>query len=525
MCTAGFRAPDEEKPAKPRSIRRTPRTRRQRIADKLKKVSKDVSKEVSKDVDPTHSVSDGFADVKDPRAAWVDWVLSKGVMYILQCYRNNMSYRSATATYVHSTANPKKNRYYNVPCIDSNRVVLRGRPSDYIHASWVNSQDGKKYICAQAPLTTTIIDFWHMVLDEQCRTIVMLCKCIENKSVKCAPYYPTVIGGSVTFDHIKITLQKQTTSKLGNVVSFWTIKNKDSSVTVRHIHCTTWEDHSTPVNPAAAIEIINELQSNPQGHPSIIHCSAGVGRTCTLLGIIIHLENVRSGKGKSGVTLMKWLRDRRYGAIQKGIQFLFIHRVVLQLLCQEGVIKADDRRLVAFEDECKNLLVKQRTFLQQKAAKKDEGKPARVARAVTGIAAAAPARRAPGSAPTSTRQPPTGPAAAATGTTTAIPGPPLASDTATACPGPPLRVASTPPSTSTCSAITAVSEKNVKADLLPELDTQMDEYDEWDLPEEEFAKLEKSKSNLAMKSVKALKRAVGKHNAKEELESEYPDFL
>ncbi|VDL82128.1 unnamed protein product [Nippostrongylus brasiliensis] len=256
-----------------------------------------------------------------------------------------------------------------------------------------------------------------MVLDEQCRTIVMLCKCIENKSVKCAPYYPTVIGGSVTFDHIKITLQKQTTSKLGNVVSFWTIKNNGF--------------------------VADDVPETARLFMNLNFGAYGVGD---------------KGKGKV-IGIDRSMRRA----------FVFHSESSMHGECISGLYY--DLR---------------------------------------------------GSAPTSTRQPPTG---AAAGTTTAIPGPPLASDTATACPGPPLRVASTPPSTSTCSAITAVSEKNVKADLLPELDTQMDEYDEWDLPEEEFAKLEKSKSNLAMKSVKALKRAVGKHNAKEELESEYPDFL
>ncbi|EYB89452.1 hypothetical protein Y032_0232g3064 [Ancylostoma ceylanicum] len=66
---------------------------------------------------------------------------------------------------------------------------------------------------------------------------------------------------------------------------------------------------------------------------------------------------------------MKWLRDRRYGAIQKGIQFVFMHYVIVELLCQEGVMKSDDPKVVAFQQKYQKLWTKQKQILVKNKAK------------------------------------------------------------------------------------------------------------------------------------------------------------
>uniref|UniRef100_A0AC35GH85 Tyrosine-protein phosphatase domain-containing protein n=1 Tax=Panagrolaimus sp. PS1159 TaxID=55785 RepID=A0AC35GH85_9BILA len=50
-------------------------------------------------------------------------------------------------------ANPDKNRYKDVICIDQSRVILTWPPiegsSDYIHANWAPVRGEKKFICTQ----------------------------------------------------------------------------------------------------------------------------------------------------------------------------------------------------------------------------------------------------------------------------------------------------------------------------------------------------------------------------------------
>ena len=66
--------------------------------------------------------------------------------------------------------NMSKNRYRNILAYDHSRVVLReGAPggSDYINASWLSGlKKPRAYIAAQAPIPTTLADFWWMIWHE-----------------------------------------------------------------------------------------------------------------------------------------------------------------------------------------------------------------------------------------------------------------------------------------------------------------------------------------------------------------------
>ncbi|ETN75882.1 hypothetical protein NECAME_03655 [Necator americanus] len=85
-------------------------------------------------------------------------------------------------------------------------------------------------------------------------------------------------------------------------------------------------------------------------------------------GIELLLERIHHRRDASGVAVMRWLRDRRLGAIQKSIQFVFMHYAIIQLLCQEGVMKADNPKVIAFQEKYEKLLAKH-TQTRKKAEK------------------------------------------------------------------------------------------------------------------------------------------------------------
>ena len=71
---------------------------------------------------------------------------------------------------------------------DDTRVRLSQRPgvegSDYINANYIDSYGCKDYfIATQAPLESTIGDFWRMIWEQNCGTIVMLSKEFEGQQV------------------------------------------------------------------------------------------------------------------------------------------------------------------------------------------------------------------------------------------------------------------------------------------------------------------------------------------------------
>ena len=74
------------------------------------------------------------------------------------------------------------NRYGDNHPYDSTRVVLGGFPgsSDYINASWIRGFGERRYIAGQGPLERTAPNFWHMVVEQRIRLIVMLTKVKER---------------------------------------------------------------------------------------------------------------------------------------------------------------------------------------------------------------------------------------------------------------------------------------------------------------------------------------------------------
>uniref|UniRef100_A0A0M3IN97 Tyrosine-protein phosphatase domain-containing protein n=1 Tax=Ascaris lumbricoides TaxID=6252 RepID=A0A0M3IN97_ASCLU len=104
--------------------------------------------------------------------------------------------------------NREKNRYRDVACLDSTRVVLRVNvppECDYIHANWMQMEGcQRRYIATQGPLETTIGDFWRMIYQESIKTIVMLCKLVENGKVKCSQYWPDLPGTHKSFSILTI---------------------------------------------------------------------------------------------------------------------------------------------------------------------------------------------------------------------------------------------------------------------------------------------------------------------------------
>ncbi|KAK6018010.1 hypothetical protein OSTOST_16457, partial [Ostertagia ostertagi] len=88
----------------------------------------------------------------DNRSRWAATIVSsKPIKILSKEFATNKKYKPPEYTTEAYDKNEPKNRYNDIICIDSTRVVLKDRPSDddYIHASWMTMPDQFKYICTQ----------------------------------------------------------------------------------------------------------------------------------------------------------------------------------------------------------------------------------------------------------------------------------------------------------------------------------------------------------------------------------------
>ncbi|EYB88933.1 hypothetical protein Y032_0239g3316 [Ancylostoma ceylanicum] len=273
-------------------------------------------------------------------AKWVQRALDMGVDALRSEYRSLAKYTLPDMTWEAFKANHEagRNRYQDVPCQDQHRVVIRwpGAPTDYIHANYVGTPvSEKRFICTQGPLDNTITEFWMMVLQEESETIVMLCNCIETGKIKCAPYWPDRVGDVRSFNGIEIAnlqIRAMSPEEPSVALSILAIRfTKPDGGTevreVRHYQWMDWPDRGVPPCRLTSMELLSRIRGTKK--PIIVHCSAGIGRTGTVVAIEYILERMQAGvECASMCDLLKELRNHRAFTIQNDLQYLYVHRVM-----------------------------------------------------------------------------------------------------------------------------------------------------------------------------------------------------
>ncbi|XP_062992952.1 receptor-type tyrosine-protein phosphatase H [Elgaria multicarinata webbii] len=234
--------------------------------------------------------------------------------------------------------NRAKNRYSNVLPYDHSRVQLSPRPgdpsSDYINASYMPGYEREKeFIAAQGPLPGTVYDFWRMIWEQQVVTLVMLTNCIENGRVKCERYWP--------LDYIPCTYGDITVSVVTEtILSDWTIRdfsikrvNVSETRLARHYHYTSWPDHGVPHVTSTILHFRDLVREHIEQHngsgPTLVHCSAGVGRTGTFIALDSLLRQAWDKGEIGGFSFVQRLRANRPLMIQNESQYIFLHRCLL----------------------------------------------------------------------------------------------------------------------------------------------------------------------------------------------------
>ncbi|XP_074153264.1 receptor-type tyrosine-protein phosphatase epsilon isoform X2 [Sminthopsis crassicaudata] len=232
-------------------------------------------------------------------------------------------------------ANMKKARVIQIIPYDFNRVILsmkRGQEyTDYINASFIDGYRQKDYfIATQGPLPHTVEDFWRMVWEWKCHTIVMLTEVQEREQEKCFQYWPA--DGSVTYGEINIELKSDTVSEAISVRDFLVTFNQEKkSRLVRQFHFHGWPEIGIPAEGKGMIDLIAAVQKQQQqtgNHPITVHCSAGAGRTGTFIALSNILERVKAEGLLDVFQAVKSLRLQRPHMVQTLEQYEFCYKVV-----------------------------------------------------------------------------------------------------------------------------------------------------------------------------------------------------
>lgn len=271
-------------------------------------------------------------------------------------------------------------RYRNFWTYEHGRVKLHSLPPDesYINASYMNplrfTGGHCLYIATQAPLRTTFAAFWMAVRENRVRVIVMLALEIESGRLQCDNYWD--IGSAAPHLDVAVTrVAPRTRADLGlggagadaDALVFIerTIELRDRSdpsappQLVTQIQYVRWPDHGVPTQPLELLALLRrarELGAPPGDEPTpptLVHCSAGIGRTGTYIvidALLRLLERVRALRAappaapspNDELALRAWdgeedlvhaavlvLREQRMRMVETVRQYVFIYDAVL----------------------------------------------------------------------------------------------------------------------------------------------------------------------------------------------------
>ncbi|XP_016299433.1 receptor-type tyrosine-protein phosphatase eta-like isoform X2 [Sinocyclocheilus anshuiensis] len=241
-------------------------------------------------------------------------------------------------TVAQAPENKAKNRYNNVLPYDSSRVklsVLSSPFDDYINASYMPGYTSKKeFIAAQGPLPCTVNDFWRLIWEKNIHTIVMLTKCNEQGRVKCEEYWP---AETKHFNNLTVTNVSEIPLEDWTLRDF-EVKNVKTaeSRSVRHFHFTAWPDHGVPETTELLINfrhLVREHMDQYSRHsPTLVHCSAGVGRTGTFIAIDRLIFQIERDGVVDVYGIIHDLRMHRPLMVQTEDQYVFLNQCAMDII-------------------------------------------------------------------------------------------------------------------------------------------------------------------------------------------------
>uniref|UniRef100_A0A914ZCI5 SH2 domain-containing protein n=2 Tax=Parascaris TaxID=6254 RepID=A0A914ZCI5_PARUN len=273
---------------------------------KIKSISTPDETKLSRDFPSTDAQKESFCK-------FLSEIFGLGVQGLLQQYQTYLkTYVPPDVTRVAFDKNMERNRYKDVVCIDQTRVILKNTNQDYIHASHVRGEPFvNPFICTQGPMKNTVDDFWIMVMQERVSHIFMLCNVTESGKSRCAQYWPPDVGGKAEHAGVIIRNLHVDDDDSTLVITKLDAEGRGEHLSLKHLRWKNWPDKGVPLSVLAPFRLLT-MSRQSTNRPTIVHCSAGIGRTGCIVATEMCIQLLLTLKPFSIIRAIQQLRSKLY---------------------------------------------------------------------------------------------------------------------------------------------------------------------------------------------------------------------
>lgn len=238
--------------------------------------------------------------------------------------------------------NRGKNRYSDVLPFDLNVYPAN---TLYINGSLIGRElpnsaalAPHEFVASQAPLADHIDEWWRALAHSNAGLIVMLTQECEGGSVKAHRYWPLRVGEPTGMPCGTLSLLSESEAAPRVFVRELSLTPSASASAppfhVRQLQYCAWPDHGVPASTDGFLCCLRNVQAAARDRPVFVHCSAGIGRTGTLIAVYHALCLAQSGELRDGsiYEIVNRLKRARPGMVQRREQYAFIYQCVSDLL-------------------------------------------------------------------------------------------------------------------------------------------------------------------------------------------------
>ncbi|XP_075069420.1 receptor-type tyrosine-protein phosphatase mu isoform X8 [Mixophyes fleayi] len=217
-------------------------------------------------------------------------------------------------------------------------ITIDGESSNYINAALMDSYvQPSAFIVTQHPLPNTVKDFWRLVLDYHCTSIVMLND--VDPAQLCPQYWPengVHRHGPIQVEFVSADLEEDIISRIFRIYN--AARPQDGYRMVQQFQFLGWPMYrDTPVSKRSFLKLIRQVDKwqeeyNGGEGRTVVHCLNGGGRSGTFSAISIVCEMLQHQRAVDVFHAVKTLRNNKPNMVDLLDQYKFCYEVALEYL-------------------------------------------------------------------------------------------------------------------------------------------------------------------------------------------------